>query len=194
MFTQNQILVAVGALVVVGLVYYFLIRKTDAYEWSSNVSSAMGKLDYFDPAVNGPEVAQNEMGMAMVPGESAVVMADTEPATADTTDLLNYFENQYSGGDSSPELRARETRKLRFKENVKQINPQITVDEHPDLDLQYQIEGVDIKDVSTYDNNHRVPMSYVSKKLYDSFNTTVGPRQVYPLDGDYVKVSNFGIY
>lgn len=213
MLTQNQILMAAGAVVFLGLVYYFFMRKTDTsakkdgYEWSSNVNKSMGQLDYFDPAVDAPQdqtsaptmeaavaSAQNDMGAATVPGESNVVMAQPAPASPDTNDLLSYFEKQYPSADKNPELRAMLTKKLRFKENVKMINPQITVDDHPDLDLQHQIEGVDIKDVSTYDNNHLVPMSYVSKKLYDSFNTTVGPRQVYPLEGDYVKVSNFGTY
>lgn len=218
MVSQNQVLLVVAAVLVVAGVYYFMIYKPAQEAAATKKDGYMGRWDGYNRKrrdyYNGDNGAITDMtaeaaaSLAMPGAGSSASVSDltpvavdesavgvpAEPASANSADLLTYFESQYPDNEVPAEVVARQTQKAKFKANVRAISQQVTVDDHPDLALQNQVEGVDIKDVGTYDNNAMVPMSYVSKKLYDGFNTSVGARQVYPLENDMVKVSNFGFY
>lgn len=115
---------------------------------------------------------------------------ETVPEKDNPDDFLTYFEKLYP--TKHPEVRAKEMSKDKFKNAVKNL-PNMTVDHLPDLPLQLQVQGVDVKDVASYNNHHMVPMSALKPKLYDGYFTSLTTRQVYPQEDGTVRVSNFGM-
>lgn len=174
---QNKIVIAVSALLVVGAIYWFWFRQK--------------KSDSYTPPVDFPigETAQpiQYVSNDTIYGTTPVENVTTEVDNPD--DFLTAFEKLYPS--KHPEVRAKELQKDRFKEAVKN-QPNMTIDHLPDLPLHLQVQGVDVKSVETYDNNHMVPKSTISPKLYDGFFTSHHTRQVYPQADGTVRVSDFG--